>query len=77
MWRGSVGGNWSTLDSYDGVVGVEEEGDGETFQLEECWFSSGVKYDNELESTGPWDELSSDSRDWVTSVCSGEGEWER
>ena len=71
-----TGGNLSTLDSYDGVVGVEEEGDGEMFQFEESWLSSGVKYKDELESTGPGFEVSSHSRDCIASVVSGEGERE-
>ena len=72
-----TGGNLSTLDGHDGVVGVEEEGDGEAFQLEESRFSSGVKYEDELESTGPGFEVSSHSRDHIASIVSGEGEWER
>ena len=70
------GGNLSTLDGYDRVVRVEEEGDGKVFQLEERWLSSGVKYEDELESTGPRFEVSSHSRDCIALVVSGEGEWE-
>ena len=65
------------MDGYDGVVGVEEEGDGEAFQLEESWFPSGVKYEDELESTGPGFEVSSHSRDCIALIVSGESEWER
>ena len=72
-----TGGNLSTLDSYDGVVGVEEEGDGKAFQLEESRFSSGVKYEDKLESTGPGFEVSSHSRDCIASIVSWEGERER
>ena len=64
------------MDGYDGVVGVEEEGDGEAFQLEESWLSSGVKYEDELESTGPGFEVSGHSRDCIASVVLGEGERE-
>ena len=70
-------GNLSTLDCYNGVVRVEEEGDSKVFQFKEHWLSSRVKYEDELESTGPCDGLSSDSRDWVTLVFpwDGEREW--
>ena len=59
---------FSTLYCNYSVVWVEEEGDGNAFQLDESWGSSGVKYEDELESTGPGDELASDSRNCKTSV---------
>jgi hypothetical protein len=69
-------GKLSTLDGDYGVIGVEEEVDDESVQFVQCWFSSGVKYDKELESAGPGLEESSDSSDSITSVCSGESERE-
>ena len=65
------------MNSYNGVVRVEEEGDGKMFQFKERWLSSGVKYEDELESTGPGFEVSSHSRDCIASIFSGEGEQER
>ena len=76
MCNGLDRGNLSTLDGYNRVVRVEEEGDSETFQFEEHWLSSGVKCNSELESTGSRLKVSSHSRDCVALVFSGEGEQE-
>ncbi len=73
---GSSEGNLSTLDGDYRVVGVEEEVDDESVQFVQCWFSSSVKYDKELESVGPGLEESSNSSDGITLVRLGESERE-